>query len=405
MILYHKSLLLSAVCILSFCLSLPYMVTNILILCCTLLAFWGLIFDPKSYSFRKMSSFLLVLFAVELIGLSFTTDMNSGLSHIEKKSVFFLLPLVFSMNDLSSKHNIWKIWDFYLLGILVVILYCFFFAIYRVYSGEEAGMWGVNEFFTLKLPSAVNMSHVQFGLNVSIALLFSIHQFFCISIERQTKKLFYGASFIILSVILVLIMAKTAIIATFVAVAWILIVSKGINVSKLLIVSSIFVFFFATAIVLFPPLKSRWEQILSSKETVLVNDKRNYYSTRVTTLSCAFKIAQENFLTGIGTGDSRRFLNNCYIESGMNDFMDYDSHCQYLDYIIRLGILGIAALIFVLITPFVYSLFYNRDILQTCIFGILILCLFTENMFDISKGVLAYSFFYCFLTSSNNLNS
>ena len=397
--------MLYAVCGLSFSLSFPYVFTNILIVACAIIALSLIFFDPKSYSFARMSSLLVLLFFIEVIGLVHTYDLRNGFLHLERKSVFVLLPIIFSISELSTEFNKKKIWDFYLLGSLVVILFSFLTAIYKVVSGEKAGIWGVNEFFTLKLASAVGMSHVQFGLNISIALLYSVYQVFCVQSQNTIYRSLYVFSFVVFSIILMLVMAKTAIIATFAAVAFILIATKGINKSKLLLVSSVLVVLFVVSIRLFPPLKSRWEQILSPKETVIVNDKRNYYSTRTTTFSCAFKIAQENYLFGVGTGDATKFLNDCYVQIGMNDFLDYDSHCQYLDYIIRLGVLGVILLLLVFMAPLLNSTFLNKDFLQVGVLGILILCLITENMFDVAKGVLSYSFFYCFSSSYNSLNS
>ena len=172
----------------------------------------------------------------------------------------------------------------------------------------------------------------------------------------------------------------TVLIASF--VTWLLFVKFEIKTFLILLITSILLSI--TSYFVFVPIKVRINEIFSTKFNL-----RNgiYY--------CSFKVIQKNILLGVGVGDSQSELNKCYenkIGAKIYKWMDYNTHNQYLFFLVSTGIGG---LLLFLISIYIHlkKSITSRQAMYFYFSIIIILISMTENILVRSDGLMFYAFF------------
>lgn len=110
---------------------------------------------------------------------------------------------------------------------------------------------------------------------------------------------------------------------------------------------------------------------------------------------CGSKIAANNLLFGVGIGDTQELLNECLINEvnpKIYSWRDYNSHNQYLSFILDSGIIGLVLFVFSLIMGF-YVAIKNRDIDYLFFMTFISMVFLTENMLVRNDGILFYAIF------------
>ena len=115
-------------------------------------------------------------------------------------------------------------------------------------------------------------------------------------------------------------------------------------------------------------------------------------SFRVNIYNCAINVFKRSPFLGYGVGDAQDELNNCYSYKDqllLNN--KYNSHNQYLDFAIKLGLLGLATFMVLLIANYQYAK-YSKDELFRYIIIFYCLNFFTENLLARQSGLILFVF-------------
>lgn len=115
---------------------------------------------------------------------------------------------------------------------------------------------------------------------------------------------------------------------------------------------------------------------------------------------CGFKM---NPLFGSGVGDSLDVLQKCREVDSWNFINQVNTHNQYLDILLELGILGISIFSLCLFCSFCIGL-KNKKKLYMLFLLTLMVSLSTENMFDRQKGIVYFTFFNALFLSNLKIN-
>ena len=108
-----------------------------------------------------------------------------------------------------------------------------------------------------------------------------------------------------------------------------------------------------------------------------------------------FETFKESFLFGHGIGDYRDKLIESYKENPVLFFEKYNTHNQYLSFLISIGIIGL--LIFLVIIGVNFKQAYNKaNHILIVILVFYCFVMLTENILEREDGVLYFSFFLCF---------
>jgi hypothetical protein len=124
---------------------------------------------------QKMSSFfkdktalaISAVFFIHLIGLAYSADMEYGMEDLRKKIPLFLLPLIISTSKTLSEKNCHLIIKVFVASVLVATFI------------SAAVLIGLTEYHITEVRQAsVFISHIRFGLMISLSFFFCLYFFY-----------------------------------------------------------------------------------------------------------------------------------------------------------------------------------------------------------------------------------
>lgn len=122
--------------------------------------------------------------------------------------------------------------------------------------------------------------------------------------------------------------------------------------------------------------------------------KENLPAVRILKWKCSWDIIKENWIFGVGTGDAQDVLQKKYqdIHFTVAFEEEYNSHNQFLQTWLGLGILGLFLFLASLFFPLMMA--YRQHIYLFIVFITLFsICCFTESFLCRQHGIVFYAFF------------
>jgi hypothetical protein len=143
-----------------------------------------------------------------------------------------------------------------------------------------------------------------------------------------------------------------------------------------------------------------WEYYVYSKTG---NANNQSFSQRIEFSKAAISIIKNNLWFGVGPGNWKEEFKLAFIKnnSSLNEQMYASSHNQYLNYMVKFGLVGFLAIMFCLIYPVIASGKY-RDLLFLLFLVFLFIANFGDSNFESHMGSSFFVFFYCLFLSSND---
>lgn len=126
------------------------------------------------------------------------------------------------------------------------------------------------------------------------------------------------------------------------------------------------------------------------------NANHQSFSQRIEFARAAITIIKKNFIFGVGTGNWKQEFSMAFKEndSKLDKSLYASSHNQYLNYMVKFGMLGFLYIMFVLIYPIVITRSYNDPY-----FMVFLIFMFVANFSDSNleshMGSSFFFFFYC----------
>lgn len=158
-------------------------------------------------------------------------------------------------------------------------------------------------------------------------------------------------------------------------------------------------FFLITAfIILFISSRSfdRFKEI--TPENFSLNKQKHQYNsldTRLGIYLCATSIIKQNFVFGVGVGDTKDRLQNCYtnnLNSKVYEWQYFNTHNQFLHFFLACGLFGFLSYFLSLVFQFMHSRSrHNQN--YSIIVIIVIIFSISENVLLRNDGLIFYSFF------------
>lgn len=149
-----------------------------------------------------------------------------------------------------------------------------------------------------------------------------------------------------------------------------------------------------------PGFKTRILKILKGYEVYKLTGDPSGSSVmqRIEYLKASSAVINENWLTGVGTGDLESTLYQKYDDMGtkLRKEFRYHAHNQYFAIIISFGILGFLVFVFALIYPPVKTRSFN-DYFFTVFFIIMAISMLSDDTLETQAGVTLFAFFFTFL--------
>ncbi len=331
---------------------------------------------------------LMGLFALSLVGMIYTENMPRGVDMIGRQISFLLFPVFYATYRVKSFSVLFKTYCIFIFG---MILICEIDTIYRFFYKSDTFPLTLDLFLSYRytgaeLTKSIGLHNAYFGMYI----LFSNVLLLSWMIKTMRSRIFLGLFLLVClqSVFLLQMVAKTAIIMNLLIVGasmiYILIKQKKL---KLLLFSSLLLIVIASFS--YSYLKLPIERITERFEE-LNQGENTERETRVKLWKSALPIIKENLVVGVGTGDVEDQLHASYKK---NDILSKSNiHNQYLDYLMRYGLVGLLVFLSILGYALIHAL-KTANYIYFCFTLIIIGCCFTENIFSRQWGITFYACF------------
>ncbi|MEM9077487.1 MAG: O-antigen ligase family protein [Bacteroidota bacterium] len=300
-----------------------------------------------------------------------------------------ILPVLFLTSSFVKKEDIRKIALAFSAGVFVYTLFL-----------------GIYKFFSLDILQFDDFTHANIAIYhpsyLSIYVAFAIAVMIDTLLGKPFNRLILLFAISYLTVFCFLLASKVAILGLFLSLLYYLFLGLKRKGAKYVSVFVITLFSgFLILLVYSPNLKNR---LITSPMSALANykkvdskDQASWpISFRIQILDCTKTLLENgNILYGYGTGDSNDELKKCYREKEYGWLMvrDLNSHNEYLNILLKVGLVGLCLLLICLFYPFFTGKGFTENKMYFVFLVLTILVFLGENFLDRHKGVIFYSFF------------
>lgn len=348
--------------------------------------------------FRERQRILVLSFSLlyflYMAGMLYSKNFGYGFFDLEVKLSLFVFPLLFASSD-DIDFNEYE-WDWLFLSFIagcftgVIVL-----LVHAAIGYLETRVPGA--FYYRNLSWSFHPSYISMYFVFAIAVLghFLVMENGKYSWLNKT----IGLSLVLIFFLIIFLLSSKA---GVIGLAMILVFMSAYILFKqrrflagLMIFLVVSASFFA-ALKNFPIVADRFakagEVVNNQNDSVLMS--RDGTAERLFVWKAAIEVIQKHPLAGVGTGDVKDALYDCYREKGHS--LAYDQklnpHNQYLETFAAIGLPGILCLLAMLLVPFFWSIRkgYWLYFLFILVFSMNI---FVESMFETQAGVVFYAFF------------
>ena len=380
--------------------------TTILIMAYAVVSLFGF---GKEYfqDFLRRRNLLLYIFMylVLVLGLTYTVDLQTGLSKIQTQLSFIVFPLFMGGRRILKKER-----DIYLnsfvLGLLVTIMLCFANVLYRIFSDDS--IYVMDEFsrkhyifYYTEFSAFLGLHPTYFSIYLGFSLFYLASVFY-----QNTKfsRLLKGFLIVLFFIGMFLTSSKAGILS-FIILAVGYLVYKFIKQGKKInfLIFSILVIGTVIMFATNPLLYERSLQAFNSIENVYNSNEQLNESTskRFSTWRLSIKTSEDALLFRHGTGSVNKILNDNCIElfsfSTCEGLRNNNSHNQYLNFLVSNGLLLLLPFLLVLVIG-VREALKNEDIAFFFFISFLTLNFFFESILERERGVVFFMLFIVLFT-------
>jgi O-antigen ligase len=368
--------------------------------------FWALssfkTWEIKSFSlfFQKIISgntkWFLLYYLLLAIGMLWTDNIGFGFSKLENKLSFLVFPVLFLGTKTNSNSKQWKIVIIYSLALSLVINEGVAIIRSLVFSNQFSLSFFYDSIF------CINMHRSYYAAYLTLGILFLL--------ELQEKRFNILYSFLILlfGIGIFQTMSKIGIISLLLILVTycLVIIMRKSRKKGVIAILSMIVLFLSLLSIEKSALRTRFQAVKTALSDIKTENNAAIESNaaRLIMWNTSCMVIGQNWMFGTGTGDYNDELTN--LNKKLNNSgvakEQLNSHNQFLNSWVQLGLLGL----FVLIMMFVSSFQINGNNLS----GILILVTFlinflVESFLETQSGIILFCILLTLLFRESKENS
>ncbi len=350
----------------------------------------------------KWTSIIASLFGIYLVYFLLSDFSRSASQAIEIKASFLVFPLGFFLRrkPITQKE----------LSIILLFyqLACLASATFVSVRLLDAGVLSLGHLSANEFTFAVRtFSEDTLGVHptyLSIFYLFSIyltvskngyHQWIHRPILKNSLRTIH---LLVTSTICLLLVAKAPLIGFIIAFG---VVSTLKSWKKGLLLLASGILGLAALIFFVPSIGNRFKEITKTSEVTNEETSVNSMNIRSSIFSCSTEIIAENWVFGVGLDHVQSRLNSCY-DNYKNEELsskDYNTHNQYFDLLLSVGLIGLLSFLLLLVFPLgISNIISNTHLLFFKVFiGI---CFLSENILSRQHGVVFFIMINCIFISN-----
>ena len=345
-------------------------------------------FNKESFSLKKLFSdvkkWFVLYYLLLLLGMIWTDNTVFGYSKLENKLSFLLLPLLFSLSKFAITRN-------KLIQVFIFSLSCSLIINYGIVLYETVFLNKSTLYEGLMNVNFSHLMHRSYYCNyLVVGCIIILNRFF-----KEDKSWIDIILFFFFSAAIFQTLAKSGVLIYLILiplfVIWKLIKRKQykmIGICMLALVSTITLF-----IQVENPVKRRFEMIPDAVEHFQSksNPSAESNTARLLMWNTSINVFKEFPFTGVGTGDYDDALtekNKRYGNTGVAKYR-YNSHNQFLNTIVQLGLLGFIALMMIFLTGFKKAL-EEKDLLLLFTLSAFLLNFLFESFIETQAGIILF---------------
>jgi len=332
---------------------------------------------------------LTALYGSYAIGMIYTANTSQGWQHMMLRSSMILFPLIF-LSDSKVEMPSWnELMKWFIAGGVFISI---------VLIGHACFIWFTehrNIFFYGYLTEFLRIHSSYLSLYfdfIVITLAWELLQFS----QKPKRKIFLLILIAFFVLMLALLAAREQIIALVITGLFLFIIYFLARKSLMIAVafSAGIMALLGAFFLLIPFTQERFIDVLNQLNEPYSNQHPTSFNERkVVWQTCGELIARHAFL-GVGTGDSEDSLLASYakkdLEWPLNDKLN--AHNQFLQTTVSNGLIGLAALIFLLVVSFQIAI-VSGNRMHLFFLMLFFISILTESMFEMEAGVVFFSFF------------
>lgn len=388
----HDKAILSVVVLISFFLPLSKKIIPPLIVVWVLLWILRGNFKEKFYNIKSSLVFwgLMIFYLLHIAGLLNSSDTSEGLFDLQIKFSFLLLPIIIFLEKDFFRNNMKFILSAFVLGNILAGILCFTNAYFLTEKTNEN--YFVYSYFSI-------FHHSSYASMYSI--LSACILLFFIETPTTGKKIMSIVGITFLFVFIYFIGSRAGIITAGALSAFLILRYLYKKKKWLLLACSLLLFFSVPFAFKNHPRFIPVINFINNGTDTMGTASTENVTLRYLIIKESVNIISDNFFFGVGTGDVKASLLEKYKEKNMimplNEKLN--THNQFLETFIGLGILGAISLLLLIF----YSLidgFRTENILLVCFLLIIISNFMFEAMLNTQAGTIFFAFFYSLLSLS-----
>ena len=350
-----------------------------------ILTFW---LNKKHLSIKDVFSgigkWFILYYIILLLGMLWTENDSFGLSKLENKLSFLLIPILLAISHFSISRK--QFMNVLLFSLLLSLLINYGLALHTSFTLAKSSVYD-----TLISANFSQLMHRSYYCNYLIIGCIVI-------LDRMFKKEAIGLYLILFSLFSIGVfqtLAKSGILTYFLLIPaflfWQLLKTKQYR--SILICLSGFVISIALLAKIDNPIKTRFQHIPAALESF---ESKNNPSTesntsRLLMWSTSIDVFKEFPFAGVGTGDYDDVLtkkNESYGNSGVA-MHRYNSHNQFLNTMVQLGLLGLVVLIMLFLNGFKMA-YQQKNIIGLFTLSCFFLNFLFESFIESQAGIILF---------------
>ena len=347
--------------------------------------------------FTMRTLFLQSVFFVTVISTLYTINLPHAFIEWELDLPVLLFPLILCFNPLDLKKYRPQFFLAFALCCTATILYLYIdaFITIRYYKMPWSSI--ISPAFTNhNFSEPIDMHATFFSMQIAVALIYLLS---VLVNEKLTlsNKIIYVLSCFILSAGIIQLSSKSVFVALFLVlnIAFPYFMVKGSQRKAYLLISVSVFCLVVLGIFNSRTLKDRF--LLELKEDLSPSFAGQTTEPRLERWKIVVKLIGQSPVIGYGAGSEVQLLQEQYFaKQYYSSFIHrLNAHNEYMSFLLKSGIWGLAVYLATLAYGFKKAT-RKKDVVFFSFMVIITLVSLSENVLDVDKGVMFYSFFFCF---------
>ena len=345
--------------------------------------------------FNGRTLILQSVFFVTVISTIYATNKSLALNEWGLDITIFLVPILFCLNPLDLKKYRPQLLLLFSIGSAATILYLFINAILTLrFYGLPLSLLFTQAFTNHNFAQPIDMHATFFSLQIAVALVYIISVL--IKEQKVANRIFYTVIGLVLLAGIIQLSSKSV----FVALALTIVIAlpylmlQGIRRKRFIIIAASSTLLIATGIAVTPAFRDRYLTELHDDFSARTSET---VEPRIVRWQIAADLIKKSPVIGYGAGSEIPLLQEKYFEKRF--YTSYlhrlNAHNEYMSFMIKSGVWGLAVYLATLIYGFRMAI-RKKDVVFIGFMMLVAVVSLSENILDVDKGVMFYSFFFPF---------